>query len=133
MKIAIDMMGGDFAPLEAVKGLQIYLSMTSRPATIFCLGNEAQLKPLFELYNIGADNVKIIHAPEEIGYHEPPTRAFFISSQNPAHQSSTQSPSLMMTPHQPGWYSKVEVKNQCNHQQIIHPIRNRKENAQGAK
>ena len=75
MNIALDMMGGDFAPLEAVKGLQIYLSMTSRPATIFCLGNEAQLKPLFELYSIGADNVKIIHAPEEIGYHEPPTRA----------------------------------------------------------
>lgn len=76
MNIAFDMMGGDFAPLEAVKGLQIYLSGSSRPATIFCLGDEAQLKPLFDEYKLSDNsNLRIIHAPEIIGYHEPPTRA----------------------------------------------------------
>jgi len=75
MNIAFDMMGGDFAPLEAVKGLQIYLSASSRPATIFCLGDEAVLQPLLHEYNISSDNIKVIHAPEIIGYHEPPTRA----------------------------------------------------------
>ncbi|MBG9378445.1 phosphate acyltransferase PlsX [Panacibacter sp. DH6] len=76
MNIAFDMMGGDFAPLEAVKGLQIYLSGTSRPATIFCIGDEAQLKPLFDEYKLsGNSNLRLIHAPEIIGYHEPPTRA----------------------------------------------------------
>jgi len=75
MNIAFDMMGGDFAPLEAVKGLQIYLSVSSRPATIFCLGDEAVLQPLLHEYNINSDTIKVIHAPEIIGYHEPPTRA----------------------------------------------------------
>jgi glycerol-3-phosphate acyltransferase PlsX len=75
MNIAFDMMGGDFAPLEAVKGLQIYLSASSRPATIFCLGDEAVLQPLLHEYNINSDTIKAIHAPEIIGYHEPPTRA----------------------------------------------------------
>src|SRR4249920_705712 len=75
MNIAFDMMGGDFAPLEAVKGLQIYLSASSRPATIFCLGDEAVLQPLLHEYNISSDKIKVIHAPEIIGYHEPPTRA----------------------------------------------------------
>lgn len=76
MNIAFDMMGGDFAPLEAVKGLQIYLSGSSRPATIFCIGDEAQLKPLFDEYKLSDNtNIRIIHAPEIIGYHEPPTRA----------------------------------------------------------
>jgi glycerol-3-phosphate acyltransferase PlsX len=75
MNIAFDMMGGDFAPLEAVKGLQIYLSASSRPATIFCLGDEAVLQPLLHEYNINSDTIKVIHAPEIIGYHEPPTRA----------------------------------------------------------
>ena len=28
MNIGLDMMGGDFAPLEAVKGIQLYLSET---------------------------------------------------------------------------------------------------------
>lgn len=75
MNIAFDMMGGDFAPLEAVKGLQIYLSASSRPATIFCLGDEAVLQPLLHEYNLSGDNIKVIHAPEIIGYHEPPTKA----------------------------------------------------------
>jgi len=75
MNIAFDMMGGDFAPLEAVKGLQIYLSASLRPATIFCLGDEAVLQPLLHAYNINSSHIKIIHAPEIVGYHEPPTRA----------------------------------------------------------
>lgn len=75
MNIAFDMMGGDFAPLEAIKGLQIYLSASSRPATIFCLGDEAVLQPLLHEYNISNEHAKVIHAPEIVGYHEPPTRA----------------------------------------------------------
>ncbi len=75
MNIAIDMMGGDFAPLEAVKGLQLYLSERSGPATIFCIGDETQLQQLLQEYNILSDNVKVIHAPEVIGYHEHPTKA----------------------------------------------------------
>ena len=34
MNIGIDMMGGDFAPLEAVKGVQLYLSGHNIPANL---------------------------------------------------------------------------------------------------
>ena len=75
MNIALDMMGGDFAPLEAVKGLQLYLSANSGAATIFCIGNETQLQQLLQEHNIANDHIKVIHAPEVIGYHESPTKA----------------------------------------------------------
>jgi len=45
MNIGLDMMGGDFAPLEAVKGLQLYLSDPSRTASIYCIGDETLVKP----------------------------------------------------------------------------------------
>ncbi len=38
MNIGIDMMGGDFAPLEAVKGVQHYLSTSQNH--LFCIGDE---------------------------------------------------------------------------------------------
>ncbi len=75
MNIGLDMMGGDFAPLEAVKGLQLYLSDGSRTASLFCIGDEAQVKPLLAEHGITSPNVHIIHAPEVIGYHEHPTKA----------------------------------------------------------
>ena len=75
MKIGIDMMGGDFAPLEAVKGLQLYVSELQSAATVFCIGDEAQVTPLLEEFKIPTDLIKVIHAPEVIGYHEHPTKA----------------------------------------------------------
>ncbi len=75
MNIGLDMMGGDFAPLEAVKGLQLYMSDNTRTASLFCIGDEAQVKPLLEEHGIHSPHVHIIHAPEVIGYHEHPTKA----------------------------------------------------------
>jgi len=75
MNIGIDMMGGDFAPLEAVKGLQLYLSQHPLAATVFCIGDEAQVNPLLEEYKLTTPNIQTIHAPEVIGYHEHPTKA----------------------------------------------------------
>ncbi len=75
MKIGLDMMGGDFAPLEVVKGLHQYMSQPNHTANLFCIGDEAQLKPLLEEYNLSS-SVQIVHAPEVIGYNEHPTKAF---------------------------------------------------------
>ncbi len=75
MNIGLDMMGGDFAPLEAVKGLQLYLSGNTHTASLFCIGDETQVKPLLEEYGLLSPALHVIHAPEVIGYHEHPTKA----------------------------------------------------------
>jgi glycerol-3-phosphate acyltransferase PlsX len=75
MNLALDMMGGDYAPLEAVKGLQLYLKSNNHKATVYCIGDEQQLNPLFVEYNIPAERTIIVHTSEVIGYHEHPTKA----------------------------------------------------------
>ncbi|MBV9987350.1 MAG: phosphate acyltransferase PlsX [Chitinophagaceae bacterium] len=75
MNIGLDMMGGDFAPLEAVKGLQLYMQNNDHAASLFCIGDEAQVGPLLEENGLNAPNIRLVHAPEVIGYHEHPTKA----------------------------------------------------------
>ena len=73
MNIGIDMMGGDFAPLEAVKGVQLYLSNSQH--NLFCLGDATQLEALFQQHGIASPFLHLVDAPEVIGYHEHPTKA----------------------------------------------------------
>ena len=75
MTIAIDMMGGDFAPLEAVKGVVQYLSQQDSSADLALVGNESSLSPLLKENNIPSDRFKVIHADQVIEMHEHPTRA----------------------------------------------------------
>lgn len=75
MNIGIDMMGGDFAPLEAVKGLQTYLSTSSSPANLFCIGNEVELKMLLAHHRVVRAEIIVVHAPEVIGMDEHATKA----------------------------------------------------------
>ncbi len=74
MNIGIDMMGGDFAPLEAVKGLHNFFTSNSSTANLFCIGQQNVVKPLLQQYQI-QDKVTFIHADEVIGYQEHPTKA----------------------------------------------------------
>jgi len=74
MNIGIDMMGGDFAPLEAVKGIQLFVEQHHGTATVFCIGDEAQVNPLLQEYGLSS-KVQVVHAPEVIGYNEHPTKA----------------------------------------------------------
>ena len=73
MNIALDMMGGDYAPAEAFKGVVEFLHDNNNPVNLLLIGDEAQLNPLLQQSPIG--NVKIVHAPETIGMHEHPTKA----------------------------------------------------------
>ncbi|MFW2475794.1 MAG: phosphate--acyl-ACP acyltransferase, partial [Sediminibacterium sp.] len=75
MNIGIDMMGGDFAPLEAVKGLKLYLSSGTPAASLYLIGDETLIKPLLEEHQVTSPNLHLIHAPEVIGYNEHPTKA----------------------------------------------------------
>ncbi len=75
MNLALDMMGGDFAPLEAVKGLQKYFSQSNKDSVVYCLGDEDELESLFEEYNIPPGRAVMFHTSEVIEYNDHPTRA----------------------------------------------------------
>ncbi len=75
MTIGIDMMGGDYAPLEAVKGVGLYLAGHNIPATLLLIGDKGDIEKLLSENNIPAANILIVHADEVIGMHEHPTRA----------------------------------------------------------
>lgn len=69
------MMGGDFAPLEAIKGIQLYLSEATHPAHLVLIGNEDRVNPLVAEYNLPRNALTIVHAPQVIDMHEHPTKA----------------------------------------------------------
>ena len=69
------MMGGDLAPLEAVKGVLQYLEEENSPATLVLIGNKGQIDPLIAEYPIPTDRFNIVHAEQVIDMHEHPTKA----------------------------------------------------------
>lgn len=75
LTIGIDMMGGDYAPLEAVKGMSAYLKDAVPDVKLLMIGDEAALRPLAQEYLAGMSSYDIVHASEVIGMHEHPTRA----------------------------------------------------------
>ena len=74
MNIALDMMGGDFAPEELVKGVRDYLS-EKNPALVSLIGDEQLLLPLLNQYEVPASAYRIIPTTEVIGMHEHPLKA----------------------------------------------------------
>ena len=77
MNIGLDMMGGDFAPLEAAKGIRLYLTgYPGDDVTLVLFGDEAQLTPLLAQEGIAAEKIKLVHTPQVIAMHEHPTKAF---------------------------------------------------------
>jgi glycerol-3-phosphate acyltransferase PlsX len=75
MKIGIDMMGGDFAHLEVIKGIQQYLQEKEGKAHLYLLGNEEEIAPLTAEHSLSSNDYTIVHAPQVIGMHEHPTKA----------------------------------------------------------
>ena len=74
MTIGIDMMGGDYAPLETVKGVQQFLS-ENNDVNLLLIGDISRLDKLLIEHNINSDNANVVHAEQVIGMHEHPTKA----------------------------------------------------------
>jgi glycerol-3-phosphate acyltransferase PlsX len=72
MKIGIDMMGGDFAPEEAIKGIQQYVQEGT--ASLVLVGDEEKINPLLAHQSFSS-SCTVVHTPQVIGMHEHPTRA----------------------------------------------------------
>ena len=67
------MMGGDFAPAEALNGIQQYVAEGS--AHLVLIGDEDKIRPLLPGFNLPAERYTIVHAPQVIDMHEHPTKA----------------------------------------------------------
>jgi glycerol-3-phosphate acyltransferase PlsX len=75
MTIGIDMMGGDYAPLEAARGIALYLSAQNNSASLLLVGDENKINPLLEELSIPTTHIKVVHAEQVIDMHEHPTKA----------------------------------------------------------
>jgi phosphate acyltransferase len=75
MTIGIDMMGGDFAPLEAVKGAQLYLSGHNIPADLLLIGDQSLVEKTLTEQKVPMGNIKLVHAEDIIDMHEQPAKA----------------------------------------------------------
>lgn len=75
MNIALDTMGGDFAPLEAIKGVQLFLSENQTETHLTLIGDEEKIKPLLNEYQIDPEKITLIHSEQIIEMHEHPTKA----------------------------------------------------------
>ncbi len=75
MNIGIDMMGGDFAPQEAIKGVKSYLAGHNIPANLVLIGNQTRIEKLLAENSLKKDHIRIVHADQVIDMHESPTKA----------------------------------------------------------
>ncbi len=75
MNIGLDMMGGDYAPLEAVKGIAQFLATPQGNISITLIGDKEKTEALLQEYNVPLANLQIIHAEQMIEMHEHPTKA----------------------------------------------------------
>lgn len=75
MNIALDMMGGDYAPLETIKGVQLFLSENKDDVKLTLIGDENKLNSLIREYAINPNSINVVHAAEVIGMQEHPTKA----------------------------------------------------------
>lgn len=69
------MMGGDFAPLEAVKGVSAFFEDNKDDAQLVLIGDEKRIKIFLESNPVLNKNYIIVHAPQVIEMHEHPTKA----------------------------------------------------------
>ena len=66
MNIALDMMGGDFAPLEAVKGIKLFLAEGSENISLTLIGDENMVKELLISHAVSSTNIAVVHASQVI-------------------------------------------------------------------
>jgi glycerol-3-phosphate acyltransferase PlsX len=76
MKIAIDIMGGDFAPLATTKGAMLALEHLAPADTLVLIGDEKQILPIIEEIKPKHTNFEILHTEEFIEMGEHPTKAY---------------------------------------------------------
>ena len=75
IKIGLDMMGGDFAPQEAVNGVAEFFKEKHENIHLVLIGDEEKIKAATGFSQLPESTYSIVHAPEVIEMHEHPTKA----------------------------------------------------------
>lgn len=75
MKIGIDVLGGDFAPVVNLEGAALALKNLPANVKIVLIGDENQIKSSLVNHKLPESRVEIVHAPDIITMHDHPTRA----------------------------------------------------------
>ncbi|ACI18358.1 phosphate acyltransferase PlsX [Dictyoglomus thermophilum] len=73
MKIALDAMGGDYAPLETTKGALEAIKESN--ITVVLVGKEEELQKILKDYEYDKSRIEIVNAEEVIEMHEHPAFA----------------------------------------------------------
>lgn len=81
MNIAIDIMGGDYAPRATVLGAVMAQKELPANVKLILIGDQAQIIPLLEEFKAPSASFQIVHSTEVIGMGEHPTRAIFPKTQ----------------------------------------------------
>jgi len=83
MRIALDAMGGDFAPQATVEGAYLYQKETKNQNEVVLIGDEKQIQD--ECAKIGdhlENKISFVHADEVIGMNESPTEALKLKKKS---------------------------------------------------
>lgn len=75
MRIAVDAMGGDFAPDHVVRGAALALEELDKSISLTLVGDKEAIEGTCNKNNIPVQSFEIHHAPEAIGMDEHPTKA----------------------------------------------------------
>ncbi|MCL1973781.1 MAG: phosphate acyltransferase [Bacteroidetes bacterium] len=76
MKIGVDAMGGDYAPLHTVLGALLALDRLAPDSKVVLFGNERKIREICRSQQAGADRFEIVSAPQVIEMGEHPVKAF---------------------------------------------------------
>lgn len=74
VKIAVDVMGGDFAPAQQVKGCVLALEK-DKDLFLYLCGDETQVNEELKKYKYDKSRVKVVHTTEIITNEEEPAKA----------------------------------------------------------
>jgi glycerol-3-phosphate acyltransferase PlsX len=75
MKIAVDAMGGDFAPQNVVAGAVEALRDSQRISRLYLVGDQARVEAELRKCGVKEPRIELVHASEIIAMHDPPVQA----------------------------------------------------------
>ncbi|MES2835982.1 MAG: phosphate acyltransferase PlsX [Bacteroidota bacterium] len=76
LRIALDVMGGDFAPKATIGGAILAHKEFGHQHRIVLIGDETQILSELKAESYDVSNFDVVHAPDVIGMGEHPTKAF---------------------------------------------------------